>query len=131
MLNNCMAFLFAALFSISAFTSCATRIGNRSNIEETVFEVGTTTKNDVANALGLPMIMKSDNEAGTEYWAYRQKPALVSFSMATVDENLNATMSTTHNYAAYGDQFKEAAVIYTFDKNGVLIDVRDNQKQAN
>lgn len=131
MFINFLSFFFTALFSISILTSCATQIGNRSSIDETVFQAGTTTKNDVANALGLPMMMKTDNEAGTEYWAYRQKPALVSVSVAAVDGNLNANMLTFHNSAAYTDQFKDAAVVYAFDKNGVLTDVRYNQKQAN
>jgi hypothetical protein len=132
-LTHYMAIFTAAMFCISSITACAARIGNKCSLDQTVFEIGRTTKNDVANTLGLPMKMKTDTESGTEYWGYRRKPKLVAVQLPAVDGNLNASVHTFHNYSAFGyaDAFKNAAVIYAFNEKGVLIDVKDGPAKAN
>lgn len=128
MQNRLFAIFIVAMFSISSLTACATQIGNKCSLEQTAFEVGRSTKNDVANTLGLPVKMKTDGETGTEYWAYRENPALASVMFPVVDGPLSASVHSFHIPGAYGDQFQEAAVIYAFNKEGVLIDVADKRK---
>lgn len=108
-------------FSLLVASGCASTIGNLSGLDTVAFEVGRTQKNDVANALGLPSSRIADSER--EYWGYTDSPALASVIYPVPVTGTHATTRTAlvNRYGKAG--MADAAVIYTFDASGTLIDV--------
>jgi hypothetical protein len=133
MQNHYRAFLVAVTFIFLMLNGCATRIGNQSRFEETVFEIGKTTKHEVADTLGLPAKIKKNEASGDELWAYQQKPTLISIDVAAVDwqrPRLVYPIGFSPNNIFVND-FKNTAVVYGFNNNGILVDVKYNEQNKN
>jgi hypothetical protein len=107
--------------------SCAAQIGNRRSLD-TTFQIGKTTKDDVANALGFPVKMKTDESSQLELWAYESGPRLTGVMYALPVAGTTNVMTYHHSVVSrHGDIFKNAAVVYIFNNNGVLTAVERNQ----
>ena len=107
-----------------ALTGCASTIGNKTDVSSVTFEVGRTNKNTVAQTLGLPADISRSTALGREYWAYQDKPELTGIMYALPSgggtvSTYNVSTGETGDY-----EFDDAAVVYVFDKSGVLLDVR-------
>jgi hypothetical protein len=127
--------LFRALVFCLFVVSCSPSIGNRA-VLSTTFETGRTTKNDVANTLGLPVAMRTDEQSGLELWAYEQSPELRGIQFAVVTPTGPSSFITTMNYVSVverqGDVFQSAAVVYAFNREGIMVHVdRRNVKGSN
>lgn len=118
-------YFLAAVFVLGA-TGCASTIGNVSNLENATFEIGGTHKNEVADFLGFPA--SRETEAGLEYWGYRQKPELTGLIYAVPTGPTTVTTYQASNLGAGPARMDSAAVIYTFDADGILIDVFERDK---
>ncbi|HHJ14804.1 MAG TPA: hypothetical protein ENJ79_10625 [Gammaproteobacteria bacterium] len=115
---------FYPLVLASVLTGCASTIGNRAKLSEVTFEVGKTNKDIVASTLGLPANISQSEALGLEYWAYRDKPELtgVIYALPTGGGTVSSFTASTGQDGSY--DFEDAAVIYIFDKNGIMVDVR-------
>jgi hypothetical protein len=112
------------LVMASALTGCASTIGNKVDLSDVTFEVGKTNKDTVASTLGLPSNISQSDALGLEYWAYREKPELagVMYALPTGGGAVTSFTTSTGNDGSY--DFEDAAVVYIFDQNGTMIDVR-------
>lgn len=106
---------------------CASTIGNVSSLDQTTFRVGSTHKNEVANVLGFPSNRATDDLH--EYWGYRQSPELTGLVYALPTSTTTVTTYTATKIPDGPAMMDSAAVIYTFDSNGTLIDVFENEQR--
>jgi hypothetical protein len=116
---------------------CATTLGNKSDINKVRFEVGKTSKRDVAQTLGFPAMRVVDQ--GTEWWGYKKGSVFDSlywgdfFSTSILAQH---TFDAQYASAAYINQNMDSmrsksAVIYGFGQNGVLTDtIRPSSKSS-
>lgn len=112
-------FLQSVLIAILLLMSgCASTIGNRSNIEEVTFEVGKTSKVEVAEVLGLPSSRAT--HAQQEFWGYRKGPSLTGLIYALPSATNQVTTGSVSVPERYRANMAEAAVIYSFDPDGIL-----------
>ncbi|MGI9328369.1 MAG: hypothetical protein ACR2PZ_24345 [Pseudomonadales bacterium] len=114
------------ILSVLVCTGCASTIGNVSDINEVAFEVGGTNKSQVADALGFPEHRVVENKI--EYWGYRNKPALAGVIYAFPSGGNTVTTYTVTDIHNVPLGMTAAAVIYAFDDDGVLVDVREANK---
>ncbi|GGB91023.1 hypothetical protein GCM10011352_16330 [Marinobacterium zhoushanense] len=112
------------LCSTLLLTACAPTIGNKQDVRTTSFFVGETTKQEVADVLGLPADISKSEALGLEYWAYREKAKLTGIMVPVVTGPASAQMDSISTGDTGEYQFKDAAAIYVFDKSEKLIDVR-------
>ncbi|MCP4745650.1 MAG: hypothetical protein GY874_05835 [Desulfobacteraceae bacterium] len=120
-------FRLSVLVIVLLCISCASQIGNRGSLN-TTFQIGKTTKNDVANALGFPAKMKTDESSQLELWAYQSRPTLTSVIYALPIPGTTHAMIYNHPVInRHSDILKNAAVVYIFNNNGVLTAIQRNQ----
>lgn len=100
---------------------CASTIGNPSKVDEVTFAVGSTHKNEVANALGFPQ--NRAVEDGTEYWGYRDTPELSGIVYAVPTGANTVTTYQTAKARSKPLQMDSVDIIYAFDGNGTLVDI--------
>jgi hypothetical protein len=82
-----------------------------------------TTKEVVANVIGLPAAMMVDEEAGLELWAYEDS-AEVSGLQLPVVTSMSPPQVTVRHITDLGRRdpvFRRAAAVYAFDREGVLV----------
>lgn len=105
-------------------TACAPTIGNKADVSKVTFEIGKTTKETVADTLGLPADISRSDALGREYWAYQEKPKLTSvmYALPSGAGTVTTYQMSTGETGEY--DFDDAAVVYVFDRNGVLLDAR-------
>ncbi|MES9902410.1 MAG: hypothetical protein ABW168_06975 [Sedimenticola sp.] len=122
--------LSALLLSlIVLLVGCAPTIGNRESVSSVTFEVGKTSKSTVAETLGLPADISRSEALAREYWAYQDETTLtgVIYALPTGGGTVTTYHASTGESGAY--KFENAAVVYVFDKDGILIDVRKPEKK--
>jgi len=105
-------------------TACAPTIGNKQDVRTTSFFMGETTKQEVADVLGLPADISRSDALGLEYWAYRDRPELSGLIVPVPvgGTSVQTTSLSTGQDGSY--EFEDAAAIYVFDQSNKLIDVR-------
>ncbi len=104
-------------------TACSTTVGNKADIKDVKFEIGKTLKGEVAEILGFPAAMEKDKETGSELWGYPDKPELTGLYIAMPTGAGTVTMYDWAYSSGRSEQFKGAALICIFDKDGVLTDM--------
>ncbi|MGB7933052.1 MAG: hypothetical protein WCH04_12645, partial [Gammaproteobacteria bacterium] len=88
------------------------------------FEIGKTDKSTVVKTLGVPADISKSEALGREYWAYRAKPELtkIMYAAPNVAGIVRTYMFPTGQTGDY--KYDDADVVYVFDRNGLLVDVR-------
>lgn len=113
------------LLLMLVLTACASTIGNKIDLEEAKFEVGVTTKDDIADTLGLPNAIARDKAAGREFWAYNESPELTGLILPVVTTTGGTLSANTVTVPHFGTgQAQKAALVCTFDLQGVLVEVK-------
>lgn len=107
-------------------SGCASTIGNRAALDEVAFEVGKTHKSQISNVLGFPSNRQTDDTH--EFWGYRDKPELYGLVYALPTGTNTVTTYTATKIASGSIQMDSAAIIYTFDSSGTLVDVYERDK---
>ncbi len=120
------AIRIAVLSLVFALNGCASTIGNVSDLEQATFSVGATHKNEVANVLGFPSNRATDESL--EYWGYRESPELTGLIYALPTSTTTVTTYTATKIPDGPAMMDSAAVIYTFDAEGILVDVFENER---
>jgi hypothetical protein len=118
-----------SISSVMMMARCATAIGNKHDIANVTFEIGKTDKSTVANTLGLPAYISKSEALGREYWAYRAKPELAGVMYTAPNV---AGIVRTHIFPigqTGNDEYDDADVVYVFDRSGVLVDVRQPERE--
>jgi len=111
-----------------AVAGCASTIGNVSDLGQTTFNVGATHKSEVAEVLGFPSNRATDESF--EYWGYRQSPKLTGLIYALPTGSNTVTTYSSTKLPDGPAMMDSVAVIYTFDAEGILVDVfESNQNQ--
>lgn len=116
--------IVATLLCALLAAGCAPTIGNRADVNSVTFEIGKTHKKTVAETLGLPADITHSEALGREYWAYRKEPALtgVMYAMPTGAGTVTTYQVSTGKTGEY--DYQDAAIVYVFDRDGVLLDAR-------
>ena len=118
------------ILSFILLAGCATRIGTQANIDEVVFTVGKTTKKEVADILGLPALVETDKSSGSELWGYQKNATLAAVHVALVFSDASSISTEMWTFGSTDEKLKEfqkAAMVYRFNKEGVLRDAKCNQ----
>ena len=115
----------SSIFIFTLFTGCSTSIGNLQKLNSVEFIIGETYKMDVLNTLGLPAIMKKDEDTMQESWAYLNKTILHAriFPIISMGASGQVTSSSSRtNYYKRSDvYFDDADLVYVFDENDILV----------
>ncbi len=114
-------FLSSLIFFLSG---CSPTIGNHTEFSKITFTAGKTQKTEVADTIGLPANISHSEALGQEYWAYKQGSTTTGIMFASPSGNTYP--SSTGESTDY--DFEDAAVVYVFDKGGVLMNVRHMDK---
>jgi hypothetical protein len=113
---------FASLsLLVMILLACSPTIGNKTDLEKITFEVGKTTKREVAEQLGFPSAIQKNEETGNEYWAYQKKPNLSGLILPIVAGDYVYTSELPINSQSL---FEDAALVCEFDNNGILAIMR-------
>jgi len=113
------------LFMLLMLTACASTIGTKIDLDEVKFEVGVTTKDAIVDTLGLPNAISRDQKAGREFWAYNESPELTGLILPVVSTTGGTLSADTVTVPHFGKgQAQDAALVCTFDVQGVLVDVK-------
>lgn len=110
--------------------ACSPTIGNRAKIQDVKFEIGKTTKQEVAEVLGLPAAIQKDEKTSSEFWAYNDKPELtgVMWAAPTAISSSSVTVTTWDTPVLQGHkEFKDAALICVFDNTGTLSQLKQKE----
>ncbi|WP_275097192.1 hypothetical protein [Sedimenticola hydrogenitrophicus] len=112
----------------ATLAACAPTIGNKASLSEVSFTVGETHKSQVADTLGLPANMSRSEATGREFWGYREEAELmgITYAVPTGAGTVSTFQASTGEDGQY--EFKDAAVVYVFDDQGILLDVRTPNK---
>jgi len=64
------------MVAILCLSACSSTIGNKSDPTKITFKVGTTTKSQVVETLGLPASVEYNPDKTQELWAYQKSTHL-------------------------------------------------------
>jgi hypothetical protein len=113
---------------------CSPTIGNRASLDVS-FAPGRTSKDEVANTLGLPAAIKKDDASGLELWAYRESPELTAVQVPMVSAGRGTVLVSAVTYSAATDRlrsaFADAGAVFAFNHEGVLIYVDRPRTKGN
>jgi len=113
------------LLLLLSLAACASTIGTKVDLEDAKFEVGVTTKNDVADTLGLPNAIAKDKAVGREFWAYNDSPQLTGLILPVVSTTGGSLSAGTVTIPHFGSgQADSAALVCAFDSKGVLVEIQ-------
>ena len=113
-----------SLSSVMALVGCSTSIRNKSNIDNVIFEIGKTDKSTVVKTLGWPDYISKSEALGREYWAYHAKPEPTKIICAGPNAAGIVKSYMFPSCQAGGYEYDDADVVYVFDRNGLMVDVR-------
>ncbi|MDF0750708.1 hypothetical protein NLU14_10755 [Marinobacter sp. 71-i] len=116
----------SSLLAAALLVGCSATVGNRADFEQVEFAIGETSKQDVAQALGLPAEVK--NESGMLLWGYTASPRLSGFIIPVPVDATSVNMQHVTIDEVAGEEFENAAMVYGFDESGVLRQVLDQRK---
>lgn len=120
-----MAKTVLSLVLLLMLAACASTIGTKIDIEDARFEIGTTTKNDVADTLGLPNAIEKNQATDREFWAYNDSPQLTGLILPVVSSYGGTLSGSTVELPYFSSgQADKAALICVFDGKGVLVEVQ-------
>jgi outer membrane protein assembly factor BamE (lipoprotein component of BamABCDE complex) len=119
---------FSLFLCVCVLAGCSSTIGNKSNPTKASFQVGRTSKAQVAEKLGLPSAIDRSEDGVSEAWAYQKSPKLANLLL--VVPTVSSTQITLYHVNAYFlDTMlpKDVAAIYVFDDRGILADAKQMQ----
>lgn len=122
-----MGRIFSILLAL-LFVGCSTSLGHRTELAQAPLQAGETHKSEVAEILGFPWRMQSDPDTGYEFWAYKEKPALSGVYYAVPTGASTATAYTV-TISQPVPEFSDAALICTFNREGVLESLQWGEKR--
>jgi hypothetical protein len=112
--------------------SCSSKLGPRTSTDVEIQPGRATTKEVVVNMMGLPSAMKVDEEAGLELWAYEDSAEVSALQLPymTSMSPPQATVRQINDLGRRDPVFRRAAVVYTFNREGVLVHVDRRKKEG-
>jgi outer membrane protein assembly factor BamE (lipoprotein component of BamABCDE complex) len=117
-----LRFLVGILFLALILGGCSSTIGNKSDPAKARFEVGRTSKRQVAETLGLPAAVDHSEDGLQEVWAYQKSPSLKSVNFVAPGGIANPSVFYDVKLFFKDRKLaKDATVIYVFDSRGILL----------
>ncbi|MEC5387936.1 hypothetical protein VVD49_19540 [Uliginosibacterium sp. H3] len=115
------------VLAITASLSACSSTERTSDLENHRLVVGSSTKSDVVNAIGLPRKIDRDDAQGGEAWLYTGKPINTSFlfpvaAVMTAPSTMSVYLANVGTQSTIDNE--PVTLICFFDKTGRVIDIR-------